>query len=98
MNTKLHSAGRQPLCMSTYTNIYKARINTNYNTIERHIIHPGPHKKASVYPCGLCELPVTWNCQGVCCDDCSISLNTHNTTDNQYKLLNKHTIPPSMTM
>jgi hypothetical protein len=28
--------------------------------------------KASVYPYGLCELPVTWNCQRVCCDDCSI--------------------------
>jgi hypothetical protein len=31
-------------------------------------LNPGPHKKASVYPCGLCELPVKWNCQGVCCD------------------------------
>ncbi|XP_063409089.1 uncharacterized protein LOC134692562 [Mytilus trossulus] len=36
-------------------------------------LKPGPRtKQQSVYPCGLCEHPVTWNCQGVCCDDCSI--------------------------
>ncbi|CAC5371135.1 unnamed protein product [Mytilus coruscus] len=32
--------------------------------------NPGPRtKQPSIYPCGLCEHPVTWNCEGVCCDD-----------------------------
>jgi len=34
-------------------------------------LNPGPNNK-SVFPCGLCDLPVTWNCQGVCCDACDI--------------------------
>ena len=33
--------------------------------------HPGPTHK-SVYPCGLCQVPVTWSCEGVCCDGCDI--------------------------
>ena len=33
--------------------------------------NPGP-RASSVYPCGLCENPVTWNCRGVACDGCSI--------------------------
>ena len=36
-------------------------------------INPGPRaKNSSVFPCGLCEYPVTWSCKGVACDDCSI--------------------------
>ena len=36
-------------------------------------LNPGPRtKQQSIYPCGLCEHPVTWNCEGICCDDCSI--------------------------
>lgn len=35
--------------------------------------NPGPqHRNRTVNPCGLCERPVTWSCEGVCCDDCSI--------------------------
>ena len=34
-------------------------------------INPGPGTK-SVYPCGVCEDPVTWNCRGVACDNCNI--------------------------
>ena len=34
-------------------------------------INPGP-RTTSVYPCGLCDHPVTWNCRGVACDECSI--------------------------
>ncbi|KAL3876600.1 hypothetical protein ACJMK2_034425 [Sinanodonta woodiana] len=34
-------------------------------------LNPGPTNK-SIFPCGLCEIPVTWNCQGVCCDACNI--------------------------
>jgi hypothetical protein len=33
-------------------------------------VNPGPN--ASIYPCGLCDVPVTWNCEGVGCDGCSI--------------------------
>ena len=33
-------------------------------------VNPGP--PTSVYPCGVCEDPVTWNCRGVACDHCSI--------------------------
>ena len=38
-------------------------------------IHPNPGPRQanrSVYPCGLCEHPVSWNCRGVCCDGCDI--------------------------
>ena len=27
---------------------------------------------ASIFPCGLCDLPVSWSCRGVDCDDCKI--------------------------
>jgi hypothetical protein len=33
-------------------------------------VNPGPNK--SIYPCGLCDVSVTWNCEGVGCDGCSI--------------------------
>jgi hypothetical protein len=33
---------------------------------------PGPKHQASIYPCGLLEYPVTWNCEGVCCDECNV--------------------------
>lgn len=34
--------------------------------------NPGPTQSKSVYPCGLCENPVTWSTDGVCCDECSL--------------------------
>ena len=72
INSKMHSAGRRPFCLP---------INHNKNTrililailagdIE---INPGPKtKQSSVYPCGLCQYPVTWSCKGVCSDGCDI--------------------------
>ena len=27
---------------------------------------------ASVYPCGFCDQPVTWNCKGIACDGCNV--------------------------
>ena len=33
-------------------------------------IHPNPGP--SIYPCGLCDRPVTWSQDGICCDQCSI--------------------------
>jgi hypothetical protein len=38
-------------------------------------IEPNPGrrgKQATVFPCGLCEIPVTWISEGVCCDSCNI--------------------------
>ncbi|CAC5403544.1 unnamed protein product [Mytilus coruscus] len=29
-------------------------------------------KQQRVYPCGLCDHPVPWKCDGVCCDECDI--------------------------
>ena len=35
--------------------------------------NPGPqHRNRTVNPCGLCERPVTWSCEVVCCDECNI--------------------------
>ena len=34
-------------------------------------LNPGPTTK-SVYPCGICETEVTWQCKGICCDNCNI--------------------------
>ena len=33
-------------------------------------LNPGPGN-GSVFPCGCCELPVTWSQLGVCCTNCS---------------------------
>ena len=72
MNIKMHCTGRRPLCLPTHTNKYKNVLILTMILSGDIELNPRPHKKASVYPCELCELPVTWNCQGVCCDDCSI--------------------------
>ena len=35
--------------------------------------NPGPVRNAHIYPCGLCELPVTWeHVDGLCCDGCDV--------------------------
>ena len=34
-------------------------------------LNPGP-RTTSTYPCGYCEDPVTWDCRGIACDNCSI--------------------------
>ena len=33
--------------------------------------NPGP-RAANIFPCGLCDRPVTWSREGICCDNCSI--------------------------
>ena len=36
-------------------------------------LNPGPKDSNKlIFPCCICEHPVTWNCAGVACDDCSI--------------------------
>ena len=35
--------------------------------------NPGPANDSRIYPCGLCEMPVTWeHLDGIACDGCSI--------------------------
>lgn len=34
--------------------------------------NPGPTRNTTVNLCGLCDRPVTWSCEEVCCDDCDI--------------------------
>ena len=50
--------------------------------------NPGPR---TIYPCGICEQEVTWQCRGICCDSCDIWF--HNTCCNvnsfEYLLLNR---------
>ena len=36
-------------------------------------LNPGPTGNAHIYPCGLCEQPVTWeHVDGLCCDGCDV--------------------------
>ena len=57
----------------SHTRIYEEQHNIVYTIlllcgdIE---INPGPRNKTR-NPCGLCDRPVTWSCEGICCDDCS---------------------------
>ena len=71
LNRSMSSHGRRPIYIPQYnsktTNICFLVIILA-GDIE---LNPGPNNK-SVFPCGLCDLPVTWNCQGVCCDACDI--------------------------
>ena len=34
-------------------------------------MNPGPGNR-SVFPCGCCDIPVTWSQEGVCCNNCSV--------------------------
>ena len=36
-----------------------------------HAQHVLDHSQETVFPCGSCHLPVTWQCRGVECDSCS---------------------------
>jgi len=56
--------------------------STNKNTVLLTLIlllagdihpHPGPRaNNANIFPCGLCDRPVTWSQEGVCCDGCDV--------------------------
>jgi hypothetical protein len=34
-------------------------------------INPGPSTSDSLYPCGICDKPVTWDDRGIVCDTCN---------------------------
>ena len=71
LQPKLHHSGRKPITLPTHT---KPKIATMLiililsGDIE---LNPGP-RTANIFPCGLCERPVTWSREGVCCDCCSV--------------------------
>jgi hypothetical protein len=73
LNNKWSTAGRRPIPLPT-------KAHKNHSMVLLILLlagdieqNPGPRgKQQSIYPCGLCEHPVTWNSQGICCDDCSI--------------------------
>ena len=39
--------------------------------LETFSVHPNPGP-ATISPCGICERPVIWSNQGVCCDQCDM--------------------------
>ena len=71
MNAQMSSTGRRHIYLPTaklqYTNIILL-IMIQSSDIE---LNPGP-RQASIFPCGMCEIPVTWSNEGVCCDCCSV--------------------------
>ena len=71
MNAQMSSTGRRPICLPTAklqctTIILLILIQSG--DIE---LNQGP-RQASILPCGMCEIPVTWSNEGVCCDCCSV--------------------------
>jgi len=71
LNRKLNHSGRKPLTLPIHAKpktITLLLIIILSGDIE---MNPGP-KTANIFPCGLCERPVTWSNEGICCDCCSI--------------------------
>jgi hypothetical protein len=72
LNPKMSTATRKPLYLPINKNKNKSIIFLilllQSGDIE---LNPGP-KTANVFPCGMCENPVTWSNDAVCCDNCSI--------------------------
>ena len=71
LNKKLTSSGRRPIQ-------HPLRNKTDTSVILITILlacdielNPGPRQR-SIFPCGMCERPVTWENDGVCCDCCDI--------------------------
>ena len=70
---QLKSTHHQPIQprdthVSTKNNVILCTILLLCGDIE---INPGPRNK-TINPCRLCDRPVTWSCEGICCDDCSV--------------------------
>jgi hypothetical protein len=51
--------------------------------------NPGPTHQSTVYLCGSCEKPVTWDCKAVACDTCSTwyHINCQSIQDSTYEHL-----------
>ncbi|CAC5376108.1 unnamed protein product [Mytilus coruscus] len=73
LNNKWTSAGQRPITLQTKPNKDHSMLILILLLAGDIELNPGPRtKQQSIYQCGLCEHPVTWNCEGVCCDDCNI--------------------------
>ncbi|CAG2201695.1 unnamed protein product [Mytilus edulis] len=73
LNKNMSTTGRRPITLPT-TPTVKQHLTLLLLILGGDIeLNPGPRgKQQSIYPCGLCDHPVTWKCDGVCCDDCDI--------------------------
>jgi hypothetical protein len=71
MNAHISSMGRRPICLPT-ANLQCTTIILIIMIQSGNIeLNPGP-RQASILPCGMCEIPVTWLKEGICCDCCSV--------------------------
>ena len=54
--------------------------------------NPGPQQK--IYPCGICEQNVSWQCKGICCDNCGIWFHHScvNVNSREYSLLGRSNV------
>lgn len=91
LKTDMNSAGRRPLTLPVNNRKGRAIILLSILLSGDVELNPGPGKQESIYPCALCDHPVGWNHDGVCCDACDnwhhkscIEMCTHD-----YELLNR---------
>jgi hypothetical protein len=49
----------------TYLSMFLITLSNDIN------INPGPSTSDSLYPCGTCDKPVTWDDRGIVCDTCN---------------------------
>ena len=70
----MSSSRRRPITLPKTKHIKNQSLLTLLILLSGSIeANPGPRQKqASVYSCGLCDHPVTWAFEGVCCDDCNV--------------------------
>ena len=94
LNWNLHYTKRQPICLPTHDTktkyIFILLISLS-GDIEP---NPGPAKKDTIYHCGLCEYPVTWNSRGLCCDGWNIwhHKSCRELSSQDYELLEKSNV------
>ena len=73
LNPKMHSSDRRPLYIPASCSTSKAVCILTILLSGDVAMNPGPrNKQSTIYPCGLCEHPVTWDHKGVCCDGCDV--------------------------
>ena len=60
-HTPQASPGSDRHCLAILLILLAGDIQTN----------PGPGNR-STFPCGTCDIPVTWSQEGVCCNNCSV--------------------------
>ena len=86
MNVQMSSTGRGPICLPT-AKLQCTTIMIQSGDIK---LNPGP-RQASIFTCGMCEIPVTWSNEGVCCDcmQCVAPQILHRTVHNRLRVTTK---------